>query len=468
MNKIRTFPRIKVIVILITVFSVMLLLNHFTPYLADDFTFSYSFADRNELSSPFILLRSLYYHYMEWSGRIVVKFFAQLFTISPKWVFDLCNAAVFTALGLVLSKLGDVFGYATQPLVLCFAYLSLWLVSPAFGQTSLWMCGSCNYLWSTAGCLTFLLPWRALFMQNSRQYPAIPMLISGIAAGWLYENTSAGMLVCMVLCLVWCLIRTHQIPRWALAAFIGSFIGYLLLILAPGNAVRTDDSAGIITDSLWVYILRIRRACVILLQYGWPLLLVFAVLLFLLIQSSAEKTFLAWPCILFISGLAAHFAMILSPVYYLRSTHGPFTFFTAACCACLIQFPEGRILYRARRFCAAAGVWAGIVLIFACYDIIQYNRLYALRDIEIREQISAGQINIKTYAITPNTFYCAAWGLPDIRENEDWISITRSMWYGLDGLGLKTGVQGTITADSDTPVHYDPLLGLTIGFGKPD
>ena len=42
------------------------------------------------------------------------------------------------------------------------------------------------------------------------------------------------------------------------------------------------------------------------------------------------------------------------------------------------------------------------------------------------------------------------------------------MWYGLDGLGLKTGVQGVIWANSSAPVHYAPLLGLYIGTGKTD
>ena len=56
----------------------------------------------------------------------------------------------------------------------------------------------------------------------------------------------------------------------------------------------------------------------------------------------------------------------------------------------------------------------------------------------------------------------------NIREGEDWISITRAMWYGLDGLGLKTGVQGVIWANGSAPVHYAPLLGLYIGTGETD
>lgn len=453
--------------LLLFVFAVMLVLNHFTPYLADDFTFSYSFADRDVLSSPFILLRSLYYHYMEWSGRVVVKFFAQLFTIPPKWVFDVCNAAMFALLGWVLCRLGNV-QQKQSALSLGFAFLSLWLVSPVFGQTNLWMCGSCNNLWSTAGCMAFLLPWRTLFAKTPAHYNAPLLFIGGVFAGWLYENTSAGMLAAMALCLVWQLLRKRPLPRWALAAFAGSCIGYLLLILAPGNSVRTDDSAGVITASVWVYVLRIQKAVLILFRHGWPLLLAFVVLAVMVQRSQKSWQALVWPGILFVSGLAAHFAMALSPVYYLRSTHGPFAFFTAACCACLVQLPRGSARRALCAVCMAAGAWALVVLVFAGYDIVRYSQLYAERDAAIRAEAAQGCTEIETWAIAPNTVYCSAWGLPDIREGEDWISITRAMWYGLDGLGLKTGVQGVIWANSSAPVHYAPLLGLYIGTGKTD
>ncbi len=453
--------------ILLFVFAAMLVLNHFTPYLADDFTFSYSFADRDDLSSPFILFRSLYYHYIEWSGRVVVKFFAQLFTIFPKWIFDLCNAAMFTLLGFVLCRLGEVEKKAS-PLPLGFAFLSLFLVSPAFGQTNLWMCGSCNNLWSTVGCLAFLLPWRTLFGPVPGRFSAPLLFVGGVFAGWLYENTSAGMLAAMALCLLWLLWQKRALPRWAVSAFIGSCIGYLLLILAPGNSVRTDDSVGVIAGSLWVYVMRFERAVVILLKYGWPLLTAFLLLMLLLWRCGGRWQALVWPGILFAAGLAAHFAMAISPVYYLRSTHGPFAFFTSACCACLVQLPAEKTRRLICALCAAAGAWAMAVLVFAGYDVITYDRLYAVRDAEIRAQVAAGEVNIETYAIQPNTVYCPAWGLPDIREGEDWISITRAMWYGLDGLGLKTGVQGTISADSSAPMHYAPLLGLPIGEGDTD
>lgn len=453
-------------------FIIMLLLNCLTPYLADDFTFSYSFADRDTLHSPYILVRSAYYHYFEWSGRIIVKFFAQLFTLPPKPVFDAINAGAFTLLGLTLCHMGDTPGIREEnrPITLAFAFLSMWLISPVFGQVNLWMCGSCNNLWSTLGCVAFLLPWRHLFTDISPHGKfSVPLFfVGGLFAGWLYENTSAGMLFCMVLCFLWALLQKRKIPGWAVSAFLGSCLGYALLLLAPGNSVRTDDSSAAVSYSIWEYVSRFKKATIILIKFGWPLLLFFAVLLvFLFFVQRVQLVELAFALILFLSGIAANYAMIGSPVYYLRSSHGPFTLLTAACCVLLSKL-EPKALKKAACLCGAAGVLSLVLLVFAFYDIAQYRNYYDGRDREIRAAVAQGETQIVTYAIEPNTRFCGAWGLPDIRESEDWISMTRCMWYGLDGLGLRTGEQATITADSSAPLKYPPLMGLPIGSGEKD
>lgn len=459
----------KIGLLVLFVFLVMLILNCLTPYLADDFTFSYSFADRDTLHSPYILFRSAYYHYFEWSGRIIVKFFAQLFTIPPKFIFNVLNAAAYTGLGLLLCTLGNVPDRREENrlLVLCFAYLSMWLVSPVFGQVNLWMCGSCNNLWSTLGCMAFLLPWRGLFAEQ-RRHSAPLFFLLGILAGWLYENTSAAMLFCMVLCMIAALFMKRQIPRWAIASFIGGCIGYAFLLFAPGNSVRTDDSSAAVAFSVWEYVMRFKKATIVLLKYGWPLLIVFVLLLGILWFRQKEPLHvLLWPCILFISGIAANYAMLGSPVYYLRSSHGPFTLLTAACCSLLFLLKPAYGKF-ALRLCLPAAAISLVILIFAAYDVSAYHSLYQQRDAEIRAEVDSGSTQISTYSIQPNTLYCGAWGLPDIRENEDWISMTRCMWYGLDGLGLRTGEQATITADSSAPRRYAPLCGLPVGHGDTD
>ena len=125
------------------VFCWMLLLNCLTPYLADDYTFAYAFDTGERLHSLPQLISSLVFHYHEWSGRVIVKFFAQGFTMFPKLLFNVCNAGMFMALGLVLYKLAV--GRRSQKadwLALALIYAALWEISPVFGQTNLWMCGA--------------------------------------------------------------------------------------------------------------------------------------------------------------------------------------------------------------------------------------------------------------------------------------------------------------------------------------
>ena len=139
------------------VFLWMLLLNVLTPYIADDFTFAYAFDTGLRLHSLPQLIKSLAYHYYEWSGRVVVKFFAQGFTMLPKFVFDLCNAAAYLGLGLVIYRLAAGRRRGRYDVLSFFLIeAALWEVSPAFGQTNLWMCGACNYLWASLGLLAFL------------------------------------------------------------------------------------------------------------------------------------------------------------------------------------------------------------------------------------------------------------------------------------------------------------------------
>ena len=169
------------------VFCWMLLLNCLTPYLADDYTFAYAFDTGERLHSLPQLISSLVFHYHEWSGRVIVKFFAQGFTMFPKLLFNVCNAGMFMALGLVLYKLAV--GRRSQKadwLALALIYAALWEISPVFGQTNLWMCGACNYLWATVGCCAF-----CQYGAHGGRHGV------GRAAGWLvkreYQRRNAGL-----------------------------------------------------------------------------------------------------------------------------------------------------------------------------------------------------------------------------------------------------------------------------------
>ena len=148
------------------VFAAMLALNCLTPYVADDYTFSFSYATGERLTGLWSVLESQWYHYFHWSGRFIIKCLAQGFTILPKAVFNLLNAAVYAGLGLVLHRLALGQRRRFDPAVLALIYLNLWMVSPVFGQTNLWMCGSVNYLWATFFCMAALVPY-ALYLNRA-------------------------------------------------------------------------------------------------------------------------------------------------------------------------------------------------------------------------------------------------------------------------------------------------------------
>lgn len=438
------------------VFLWMLLLNCLTPYLADDYTFAYAFDTGERLHSLPQLLQSLAYHYYEWSGRVIVKFFAQGFTMFPKIVFNLCNAAVYAGLGLLIYRLAegrrrDRYDFVTLALI----YLSLWEISPVFGQTNLWMCGSCNYLWATAGCLAFLLPWRYYLQRpfTARRRMAVGMALAGLLAGWLSENTSAGMLVCLVLCLAVVLRREHRAPLWMGTGLAGALAGFVILIAARGNYNRASTLSDY--DSLLTrYAMRFLTCLDMLKRYALPLLFTFAVLYLLLwYQRQEHATDLVWPAVLLLGGLGANFAMIASHDYYPRSTHGVFALLTAACAACLVQI-SGRTLRRAAA-CATAclAVVAGFHAIEAGYDIASYWMMDRTRDRALRAEIAGleepAAANLVTYGIEPYTRWCGAYGLPDIRENgEDSLALGRARWYGVT----------SITADE---VRTYPFAGHT-------
>ena len=419
------------------VFFALLTLNCLTPYVADDYTFSFSYATGQRLTGLFSVLESQWYHYFHWSGRFIIKCLAQGFTLLPKGVFNVLNAAVYTGLGLVLHRLALGQRRRYDPAVLALVYLSLWMVSPVFGQTNLWMCGSVNYLWATFFCAAALLPY-GLYLRRpfaARRWLAPACLAAGLVAGWASENTSAGLLVALVLSLGFFLWRDKKAPLWAWLGLLGALAGFALLILAPGNYQRQDTAADP-RGPLTVLAVRFLTALDQLVSDGglW-LLALFGALLCLLAQQKPKAAGLAWPLILFAAAMGANFAMILSPVYYDRSTHGVFAYLTAACAACAVQL-EGKTVRRALAAGAAGlAMAAAVQFVWAGYDIASFFVMRQTREAAILASAAAGEAEQVTYAIEPYTRWCAGFGLPDLRQDpDDWVCADTAKYYGLDSL----------------------------------
>ena len=321
--------------------------------------------------------------------------------------------------------------------MLALIYLSLWMVSPVFGQTNLWMCGSVNYLWATFFCMAALVPY-ALYLNRAfapRRWLAPACLVAGLVAGWASENTSAGLLVALVLCVGSFLWRDKKAPLWAWLGLLGALAGFALLILAPGNYQRQDAAADP-RGPLTILAVRFLTALDQLVSSGGLVLLVlFAVLFCLLAMQRPGAAGLFRPLVFFAAALGANFAMILSPVYYPRSTHGVFTFLTAACAACAVQL-DGKQMRRALAAGAAGLTMAAAVqFVWAGYDIASFFVMRQTREAALLESAAAGETEVVTYAIESYTRWCAGWGLPDLRQDPaDWVCADTAKYYGLNSL----------------------------------
>ena len=421
------------------VFFAMLVFNCLTPYVADDYTFSFSYATGERLTGLLSLLESQWYHYFHWSGRFIIKCLAQGFTMLPKGVFNLLNAAVYAGLGLLLHRLALGQRRRWAPAVLALIYLSLWMVSPVFGQTNLWMCGSFNYLWATFFCVVALIPYGLYFHAHTafapRRWLAPVCLLAGLVAGWSSENTSAGLLAALVLCVSFFLWRDKKAPLWAWLGLLGALAGFALLILAPGNYNRQDTAADP-RSPLTVLAVRFLTALDQLVSDGGLVLLVlFAILFCLLALQKPCAAGLFWPVVLFAAAMGANFAMILSPVYYDRSAHGVFAFLTAACAACAVQLDGKGVRNALTAGAAGLAMAAAVQFVWAGYDIASFYVMRQTREAAILASAAAGETDVVTYAIEPYTRWCAGWGLPDLRESPaDWVCADTAKYYGLDSL----------------------------------
>ena len=222
--------------------------NLLTPIIGDDYAYAFIWdgeQDGNFQNNIGRLYRvesigdifvSQWSHWLTWGGRSVAHFFVQFFMMFDKIFFDVANALVYAALGLLIYFLAAG-KFELRAGALLWIFFALWFCLPEFFQTTLWLTGSCNYLWMTAIQLAFLLPFALNFWQKKISLPVPVMIFAGLLAGWSNESGGAFTIFLTFLALIY-FWRRKKLERWMLAGFIALFAGYALLMLAPGNFQR--------------------------------------------------------------------------------------------------------------------------------------------------------------------------------------------------------------------------------------
>ncbi len=222
-------------------FLFMFVLNVLMPLHRDDYEYSLIWETSQHLKNLPDIFESLYRHYWMHGGRMVSFFTQEVFLLHDKIWFDVANALVYTGLWLLLlwhsmRRVTLAIGGGRAAL----AFLLMWLAFPHFGEVAVWMCGSVVYLWTGFWGFLFLLPFNLYFagrFEHTGPLVSFAMLVLGVLAGWSVENLSVTVNAVAFLTLAYCW-REKKIRSWMVTGFVGSSLGFLFLVAAPGNYVR--------------------------------------------------------------------------------------------------------------------------------------------------------------------------------------------------------------------------------------
>jgi len=308
------------------VFGIILLMNIKTPLLGDDLTYLYIFNSHERIHSVYDIFESQYEHYYTWGGRVVTHSIAQLLLMLDSTSADVINSLAFVFF-ILLIYLHINYKKPFSVSLFLGIFLLIWFLEP-FAETTLWMTGSANYMWGTMIVLTFLLPYR--FYKNEYNnklisYPAIPlMLVLGVVAGWTNENIGAAMIFMIILFIIYYKINKWKTPLWAYAGLLGAISGYILMIIAPGNAIRAEGTE----TGLFHIVYRLFRHTQALLNHVGLLNLALIILLITFIKQDKittkdKKQKIVLKTLIYMLGtLSAIYVMIFSPAFPDRTWFG--------------------------------------------------------------------------------------------------------------------------------------------------
>lgn len=317
--------------LLCLLFSSILYLNIQTPFIGDDFVYSFIFRSTERIENIHDIIESQIIHYNSWGGRTVVHFILQcLLLIKSPFIINILNASVFILFLTVIQF--HFIGYLRVNTISTFIIFSLTcILQPAFAETCLWLTGSINYLWGTTIILYFLLPYRLykgkMIRKDKSFIFSILMFFAGIITGWTNENTIMGLIIIIIGLIYYHLkLEKNKIPVWFYFGLVGIIIGYILMIIAPGNFVRASEAG---TPNLMVFAFRFFTATEALVSYLSLLnlgLIISIILLLKFSNDSKNKSLIIISIIYLLGVFASIYSMIASPTFPPRAWFGTITF----------------------------------------------------------------------------------------------------------------------------------------------
>lgn len=422
------------------------LLNKNTYFVSDDFRYHFIYEEFmpsegiERVDSLGDIIYSMFNHYFLWGGRIVAHSLAQLFLMWGKPAFNVINTIAFGLLGLLI-YLHAVPRKKLNLIVVLAIPVAIWTFTPQFGMTMLWLSGSANYLYTTLFILSFLLPYRLYRGANYSLktlifLKCIGMFLLGIIAGWTNENTGGAMIALAIMFVLYWIVKKYKIPYWSISGILGSFIGFALLLFAPGNFLRGDTGA---QESLSDFVSIIREFTLEL-----SIILIGVALIYGVVTKIKETENYVIPSFYVIAAFLSISVMVLSPERPSRTLFGAIIFLIIG----ILNLINLTLTYRPKisllfgtfvvyYYLAFIPHYQAVYLdIKATGDHI-YNNQYAV----IIDSKNKGNLDVVIDGLPfyPNSQYNPYWRTANFTENTgSWFNSWAEHYFGVNSISLRS------------------------------
>lgn len=417
--------------ILFGIFILSFLVNFFTPLLTDDFFYAY-----HSKSIPEIFNHQVW-HYFNWGGRTIAHTIAEIFLYMPKGIFNIFNSLIQVLEVYLIYKIAKGNSKERKPVLLIATYFLLWFFLPVFGVTNIWLVGSCNYLWTTV--MILFLIYQYIQEEKDTVGNILFMFLFGVLAGWSNENTSFGCLVTICGLCVWKKSHKKSISKWNIAGILGNVTGFALMILAPGNFVRSETLVEEKTFLVRI-ISRFMQYTENIVTYLLPLIIILTILISVYIY---QKKKIDQRIIPFIFGsIFTIYSMLLSPQFPDRAWTGVVVLLIVPIIMLLYSVESvSKVIYYVMIDSIVIGSFIfvqGYFLLLA--DVRNLNLTWKAREKEILEIKENNGTKAEFERYYPITSKSPAYGLADIEKDpKHWANDLVAKYYGLEEVKEKDG-----------------------------
>lgn len=329
-------------------------------FVRDDLWYATNLVTGEPLRNITDIFESQWWHYFNWGGRSITHSLLQLILMCGDMFANILNMAATFTLSFLICKVAG----KTNFKYFCIAFFLLIALNTDIKQSMFWQSGSVNYLYSTNWILLFLLVYlRQVKEPEAKKIAGIEYWIAvlGLITGWSNENMGPACFIASVIVVLYFLyVLKRKPPVWMWIGAITSLIGSVLVILAPGNFVRSETiENGSIGTMLYERFFMMATG-----GMSYLFLTLLFIILFVLIYFRTGNKLQPFHVVLMITFVLAYGAMVLSPTFPNRASFGLMVLGIVLIISFIREIEEKESVYRKYISLFAFGVWiSGIYIL---------------------------------------------------------------------------------------------------------